>query len=181
MPLLCLVNEFVCDYGKKDYFLANVKDRDALNKFIDDTMKTSSSGTSKNSTNGNGSQQTLNGGSSDPSAISKESESKLKTIIIVAGVVIVAVGILAVILVLFCRKSDPEKNVEQRMSIESTGDLWLIPRLYSITSSRGEPTEIPHIFDKNHATLSKPSITTSLFIFRLTAHTCRSIRKERSR
>lgn len=125
MPPLCLVNEFVCDYGKKDYFLVNVKDRDALSKFIDDTIKTSSSssGTSKNSTTGNGSQQTLNGGSPDPSAVAQKSESKLKTIIIVAGIAIIVGGILAVILVLFCRKSGPEKNAEQRMSIESTGDL----------------------------------------------------------
>ena len=190
MPLPCLVNEFVCDYGKKDYFLVDVKGRDALNKFIDDTMKTSSS-TSKNSTIGNGSQQTLNGGSPDPSSVSQESESKLKTIIIVAGVAIVVVGVLAVVLVLLCRKSEPEKNVEQRMSIESTGDLWLICRWHSITSGRREPTELPHIFDRNHATLLKPSRTTtspsclnftwSLFIFRLTAHMCRSMRKERSR
>ena len=118
--LLCLVNEFICDYRAKDYSLTNAKDRETFDKLINDITKTSTNSTSNNSTNGNGNEQTIDLGSPDPSALAKG--SNLKTIIFVAVGAVAAVGVVGIVLYLLRRKPVSEKNFEHRKSIESTGD-----------------------------------------------------------
>jgi len=102
-----LVTDLVCYYGKQTFNLKTPEQRQALDKLLD-----GSNTAQNNPSNSNNSPQN--------SQLSVLNVNKNKRYLIIAGIILVIIIIIAIILIIIrpCRSSD--KNLDKRMSGDSS-------------------------------------------------------------
>jgi hypothetical protein len=117
--LFILVTDLICYYGKQIFNLKTPDQRQALDKLLDNNIKTGTNTVQNNPSNSNNSQQNPN---LSPLNANKNSFfEKNKRYIIITGIIVVVIIIISIIILIImrcCQSSN--KDFDKRMSGDSS-------------------------------------------------------------